>query len=438
MENRATLTEELVLNRAKCASLDQVKNLNLWGNDLADVSLVEKLPALEVCSLSVNKIHSLRPFAKCVHLRELYLRKNDVKSLEEIQFLEKLPELRVLWLADNPIAEIPDYKDYVLSRLPNLQRLDSDVYTSATTSGANSASSDGDLTGDANYSVGGLYSARGGGNSHAGAGTASPSAHGGNPVNLITGTSKAGPSSGGGASTFRGQNNAPGSARPKLRARRSSITAGSDGPGSVKKRTAQEIHEAIWKDQNPHMSYSTLDSRHMKDMSTAATKGGGKIPDIELVLHPNHERRWQQQQQQLLGGTTSQQLSQDITTQTPLKEKAKKSSLDGNANDHESARASATVETAGRRLGGVERAAPEDVQRGEQFHAGNNSTQRPKRPGSPEVLPPRSTKGASARDVSKPTERSDNILCAIMALLQEVDSDGLKMVINSCEKLLEQ
>lgn len=83
---------------------------------------------LEVCSLSVNKIQSLRPFASCSRLRELYLRKNSIRNLEEIDHLAQLPELKVLWLADNPVAELPQYKNYVLGKLPGLQRLDSDLY----------------------------------------------------------------------------------------------------------------------------------------------------------------------------------------------------------------------------------------------------------------------------------------------------------------------
>jgi hypothetical protein len=56
------LTEQLVLNRCKCEKLTQVKNLNMWGSELDDVTLVKELPNLEICSLSLNKIKSLMAF----------------------------------------------------------------------------------------------------------------------------------------------------------------------------------------------------------------------------------------------------------------------------------------------------------------------------------------------------------------------------------------
>jgi cilla- and flagella-associated protein len=60
-----------VFNKTKSDNLNNIKNLNLWGNELEDLSLVEKMPNLEVISLSVNKINSLRDFSKCSKLHVL-------------------------------------------------------------------------------------------------------------------------------------------------------------------------------------------------------------------------------------------------------------------------------------------------------------------------------------------------------------------------------
>lgn len=65
------LTLELVFNKTKSDNLQSIKNLNLWGNELEDLQLIEKMPNLEVISLSVNKISSLRDFAKCNKLQVL-------------------------------------------------------------------------------------------------------------------------------------------------------------------------------------------------------------------------------------------------------------------------------------------------------------------------------------------------------------------------------
>lgn len=63
------LTADLVFTKTKSDSLQNIKNLNLWGNDLEDLQLIEKMPNLEVVSLSVNRICSLRDFSKCMKLQ---------------------------------------------------------------------------------------------------------------------------------------------------------------------------------------------------------------------------------------------------------------------------------------------------------------------------------------------------------------------------------
>jgi hypothetical protein len=40
------LTTELVFTKTKSDSLQNIKNLNLWGNDLEDLSLIEHMPNL--------------------------------------------------------------------------------------------------------------------------------------------------------------------------------------------------------------------------------------------------------------------------------------------------------------------------------------------------------------------------------------------------------
>ena len=57
-------------------------------------------------------------------LRELYLRRNVIKDLNEVQFLKDLPKLKVLWLSDNPCSEEQDYRSTVLKNLPNIEKLD--------------------------------------------------------------------------------------------------------------------------------------------------------------------------------------------------------------------------------------------------------------------------------------------------------------------------
>lgn len=57
-------------------------------------------------------------------LKELYLRRNFISDLSEIQFLKDLPCLKVLWLSDNPCSEARGYRSAVLKSLPNIEKLD--------------------------------------------------------------------------------------------------------------------------------------------------------------------------------------------------------------------------------------------------------------------------------------------------------------------------
>ena len=46
-----SLTDELVLKRSKARSLDKVRNLNCWGCGLSDVSILARMPNLEVLNI---------------------------------------------------------------------------------------------------------------------------------------------------------------------------------------------------------------------------------------------------------------------------------------------------------------------------------------------------------------------------------------------------
>jgi len=119
----------MVFMRTKCNRMELIKHLNLWGNDLRNISVIRQMTNLEVLSLSVNRVGSLSALRGCPKLRELYLRKNDIRDLAEVQCLANLQNLRVLWLNENPCATLPHYRMYVLQRLPNLEKLDSQEVT---------------------------------------------------------------------------------------------------------------------------------------------------------------------------------------------------------------------------------------------------------------------------------------------------------------------
>ncbi|NXD42125.1 CU002 protein, partial [Copsychus sechellarum] len=95
------------------------------------ISICRDLPNIEVITFSVNGISDLEPLHRCQNLSELYLRRNNITSLDELFYLKTLPRLRVLWLAENPCCG-PDphrYRMTVLRNLPSLQKLDNQAVT---------------------------------------------------------------------------------------------------------------------------------------------------------------------------------------------------------------------------------------------------------------------------------------------------------------------
>jgi len=110
--------------RTKSNRMELIRKLNLCGNDLQNISVLRHMSNLEVVSLSVNRVSTLADFSNCPRLSELYLRKNDIRDLAEVQYLMDLRQLKVLWLSENPCANLPHYRTYVLHHLPGLTKLD--------------------------------------------------------------------------------------------------------------------------------------------------------------------------------------------------------------------------------------------------------------------------------------------------------------------------
>ena len=125
------LSRELIAQKVKSDRIESIRNLNLWGSNIEDISILEEMPSLEVVSLSVNKIRTLKPFANLQNLRELYLRRNLISNLNEIKYLTDCQNLSVLWLSENPICDNPNYRAVVICVLPQLQKLDDIAITDA-------------------------------------------------------------------------------------------------------------------------------------------------------------------------------------------------------------------------------------------------------------------------------------------------------------------
>ena len=118
------LSRELIAQKVRSDRIESIRNLNLWGSNIEDISIIREMPSLEIVSLSVNKIRTLAPFANLQNLRELYLRRNLIANLNEIKYLTNCENLTVLWLSENPICDNPNYREVIICILPQLQKLD--------------------------------------------------------------------------------------------------------------------------------------------------------------------------------------------------------------------------------------------------------------------------------------------------------------------------
>ncbi|KAI8851434.1 hypothetical protein BC829DRAFT_116635 [Chytridium lagenaria] len=125
------LTETLILAKSKglarastVKDLVHIKTINLWGQNITDVSFISNLPQLQVISFAVNSITDLSPFQHLTSLRELYLRKNAITQASQLIHLLHLP-ITDLWVADNPFcALLKPYRAVMVRLFPGLRRLD--------------------------------------------------------------------------------------------------------------------------------------------------------------------------------------------------------------------------------------------------------------------------------------------------------------------------
>lgn len=111
------------------SSPETVVKLNAFALGVVTISSLERFTNLEIISLSLNKIETLKPFSGCRELRELHLRKNRVECILEIAHISKLEKLHTLLLSDNPCCATPKYRLKVVRTLKYLRRLDSNPIT---------------------------------------------------------------------------------------------------------------------------------------------------------------------------------------------------------------------------------------------------------------------------------------------------------------------
>lgn len=123
------LTAEMIIKRSKNYDLYSIRKLNFWGQSLGDISVISECISLESASFSKNFISSLKCFNGMNNLKELSLAQNSINDFREISYLSNCPNLIKLWLKDNPISRIWDYRIQIIRLIPSLKYLDDEEIT---------------------------------------------------------------------------------------------------------------------------------------------------------------------------------------------------------------------------------------------------------------------------------------------------------------------
>uniref|UniRef100_A0A8C6XHL0 Centriolin n=1 Tax=Naja naja TaxID=35670 RepID=A0A8C6XHL0_NAJNA len=115
----------------KLDKLLKLLDLNLSFNKISKIEGIEHLHSLQKLNLAGNEIEHLPVWLgkKLRSLRILNLRKNRISSLHEVAKLKPLKDLTSLFLADNPVVNLPHYRLYTIFHLRSLEDLEGQPVT---------------------------------------------------------------------------------------------------------------------------------------------------------------------------------------------------------------------------------------------------------------------------------------------------------------------
>ncbi|XP_026568397.1 centriolin [Pseudonaja textilis] len=115
----------------KLDKLLKLLDLNLSFNKISKIEGIEHLHSLQKLNLAGNEIEHLPAWLgkKLRSLRILNLRKNKISSLHEVAKLKPLKDLTSLFLADNPVVNLPHYRLYAIFHLRSLEDLEGQPVT---------------------------------------------------------------------------------------------------------------------------------------------------------------------------------------------------------------------------------------------------------------------------------------------------------------------
>ncbi|KAH9269172.1 hypothetical protein BASA83_008794 [Batrachochytrium salamandrivorans] len=98
--------------------------LYLQCNQISKIENLHKLKSLSYLQLALNNIAKIENLELCESLRKLDLTVNFIDDPLDVEALKENLFLRELYLVGNPCAQVPGYREFVITTLPQLTSLD--------------------------------------------------------------------------------------------------------------------------------------------------------------------------------------------------------------------------------------------------------------------------------------------------------------------------
>ena len=107
------------------ATNDQFACINLTDNSISEVNYLPQLKRLKTLMLINNRISKIeKDFAiNCPFLTNLVLTNNKIADFEQIDNIASCKSLEKLYLVDNVVTKMKNYRLYVIYKIPTLRIL---------------------------------------------------------------------------------------------------------------------------------------------------------------------------------------------------------------------------------------------------------------------------------------------------------------------------
>ncbi|KAH8269853.1 hypothetical protein KR026_012391, partial [Drosophila bipectinata] len=130
-ERLISTLEEVSLHQEDIEKIEHIGNwcrelkiLLLQSNLIGRLENLHKLKRLEYLNAAINNIERIENLEGCESLKKLDLTLNFIGHLTSVESLKGNINLRELLLIGNPCIDYPNYRNYVIATLPQLESLD--------------------------------------------------------------------------------------------------------------------------------------------------------------------------------------------------------------------------------------------------------------------------------------------------------------------------